>query len=239
MKIKCSFSSLKDLSDVSNAETLLKILTSNGLIIDKAGGHEPIRKEFDVNNLLELWGHVKTDGSCSCEVFLFKGKKEIRFTGMATWNLNLHPNNGSFNSLTLWLTTPPKYDINRLIQLGDDIFEWCEAVYGYITENSLDPYSNISNLPGNVYEGIPSLMWVNYFGSPYIMEPDFNIPHDHVAVNHGVRLNLTETPNDERLRDNEFLQGYKDQIGDEWFWHKHRRCDRRIPHFDKSAITRQ
>lgn len=82
-------------------------------------------------------------------------------------------------------------------------------------------------------------MWVNYFGSPYIMEPDFNIPYDHVSVNHGARLNLTETPNDERLRDHTFLQSYINKIGDEWFWHKPHRHNRRIPHFDKSEITRQ
>lgn len=239
MKITYDFSSLKDLSDVSNAEKLLKILTSNGLIIDKAGGHEPIRKEFNVNNLHELWGYIRTDGRCSSNYFLFKGKREIRFSGMATWNLNLHPNNGSFNGLALWLSTPPKYDIKKLIQLGDDIFEWCEAVYGYITESISDPYSDIDNMPGNIYEGIPSLMWVNYFGYPYIMEPDFNIPDNYVSVNHGMRLNLTETPNDERLRDQTFLQSCVNKIGDEWFWHKHRRCNTRIPNFDKSEITRQ
>ena len=82
-------------------------------------------------------------------------------------------------------------------------------------------------------------MWVNYFGTPYIMEPDFHIPKDYEPINHGVRLMLSETPNDERLNNSNFLENSKNSIGVEWFWSRPHRHNKKVPFFDISAITRQ
>lgn len=235
MKITYLFYSLKDLSHISNGEKLHNILASNGLIIDKAGGHEPIREEFNIGNLPKLWNDMKNDGRCSSNYFLFKGKNDIMFSGMAVWNVNLHPNNKAFNSISLWLSITKKYDFDKLVQLGDDIFEWSEAVYGYITEESKN---KANNMPGNIYEGLPGLMWINYFGSNYIMQPDFYMPNGHVPINHGIRINLCEAPDDEILSDSNYLESCKNKIGREWFWHKPRMYNIKVPLFDKSLITR-
>lgn len=234
MKISYSFYSLKDMSHLSNLESLLEILLSYGLVIDKADNQEPIRKDFVKNNLLQIWKGIGIEGGClSCD-FLFKGKKEIKFSGMATWNLNLHPNTEAFNGIDLWLNIPKNYDIDSLMKLGDDIFVWCEAVYGYITEESKDPSNN---LIGNIYNGLPGLMWVNYFGKPYITDSDFSILNDYTPINHGIRLVLSEKPNDEILSDSKFLESVKNEIGAEWFSSRPRGFNKKIPIFDTSEIT--
>lgn len=234
LKISYSFDSTKDLSDLTNGERLLEILLSNGLIIDKAGSQEPIRELFDINKLPEMWKGTGIEGRCSSCYFLFKGQKDIKFSGMVTWNLNLHPNSKAVNGIGLWLNIAKKHDINRLVRLGDDIFEWSKAEYGYITEDSKLP----TPLTVNIHEGLPGLMWVNYFGPSYIAEPEFHIPNDHVAINHGVRITLAETPNDDSLRDSNFLENIKNTLGAEWFWDYPIKHKRKRPLFDKSEITR-
>lgn len=236
MKISYSFYSLKNLSDLSKGERLIEILLSNGLSIDKADDHEPIRKEFVKSNLPEIWKGRGIDGGCSSCYFLFKGSKEIKFSGMVTWDINLHPNTKSFNGVHLWLNIPKNYDNSRLVQLGDNIFAWSEAVYGYITEESRDL---ANDFVGNAYDGLPGLMWVNYFGSPYIEESDFYMPAEHDITSHGARLILSEKPNDERLSDTNFLESVKDTIGNEWFWNPASKFKLKIPLFDRTAITRR
>jgi len=238
LKITYSFLSLSDLSDLSKGEKLLEILSSYNLTIEKADEHEPIRKEFTLSRFKEIWKGRRLEGEefTSC-YFLFKGKREIKFMGMASWAVGIHPNSKSFNGISLWLTIPKKYDVNKLIKLGDDLFVWSEAIYGYITEDSKDPTYNLQI--GNVYDGLPGLLWVNYFGAPYLKEPDFHILKDHVLVSHGARLILSERPDDEKLSDIDFLENIKKQIGIEWFWSRPRRRDLKVPYFDRTAITRK
>lgn len=235
MKISYSFYSLKNLSGLLNGERFLEILLSHGLIVDKVDDREPIRKDFDTSNLYEMWKGIGIDGGCSSCYFLFKGRKEIKFSGMVTWSVNLHPNTKGFNGIHLWLNITKKYDISRLVKLGDDIFAWSEAVYGYVTEESKDPSHNVV---GNIHDGLPGLMWVNYFGSPYVIESNFHIPNNHTYVSHGVRIILSELPNDERLSDSKFTESIKKKIGVEWFYEHPRKSNKMVPFFDKSAIIR-
>lgn len=234
MKISYSFYFLKDVSKLSNGEELLKILSSYRLAVDKADDLEPIRKDFIESNFPEMWKGRGIDGGCSSCDFLFKGKKQINFSGMVTWNINLHPNTKAFNGIHLWLSIPKSYNVGSLVQLGDDIFIWSDAVYGYITEESKDPSSD---LIGNIYDGLPGLMWINYFGKPYIIESDFHIPNNHVPLGHGIKFMLSETPNDEKLSDSNFLESSKNDIGVEWFWSHPRKHNKKVPVFDRSAVT--
>lgn len=236
MRITFSFDTLKDLSDISDGEKLIELLLLNGLIIDKAGDYEPIKRDFTISDLPDIWkgrgGNIK-----SC-YFLFKGKKEINFSGMVTWNANLYPNSEIVNGIGLWLNVPKNYSIDWLIHLGDDIFIWSKAEYGYITENSKDPYIN-RTAQGNIYNGIPGLMWVNYFGSPYLADSEFHIPDDSVSVNHGIRITLSELPNDKCLSDLNYLANIKNKIGKEWFWERPHKYKIKVPVFDNSAITKR
>jgi hypothetical protein len=227
---------LKDLSDLASGEGLLDILSSYGLLIEKAGDSEPIRRDFDANNLPEMWKSMGIDGNSSSCYFLFKGKKEIKFTGMVTWRINVHPNFKGFNGIGLWLTIPKKYDVKKLVQLGDEVFTWSEAVYGYITEDSKDPLYDLRR--GNINDGIPDTLWVNYFGAPYINSPDFPSTNNYVTIGHGIRFVLTETPEDERLNDLDFINSNKEDIGKEWFWSKPRNFNLKVPFFDRTAIIR-
>lgn len=81
-------------------------------------------------------------------------------------------------------------------------------------------------------------MWANYFGSPYLAESDFHFLINHVPVNNGVRITLSEFPNDDRLSDLNYINNIKKQIGIEWFWDPFK-YNRKIPIFDNSAITKQ
>lgn len=234
MKLTYVFRSLKDLSSLSQGERLLEILLSHGLVVDKADEKEPIRREFDASMLPDRWkGRGPAGGHSSC-YFLFKGQKEIKFSGMVTWDINLGPHTQVFNGMLLRLNIPKKFEVNSLINLGDELFTWSDSDYGFITEDSKNWSMTV---PGGLYYGLPGLMWVNYFGPAYLKEPDFHIPADHVSVGQGLRVRLSEKPNDDILGDSGFLQNWKEQFGVEWFW-KGSRNKRRIPSFDHSALIR-
>lgn len=234
MRITYSFSSLQDLSDLSSGEKLLKILSTNGLIVEKADDSEPIRKEFDETLLSDYWKGVGLPGEHLACYFLFKGQKEIKFSGMAIWKKNLGPKTNNFNCLLLKINIPQKYDVRKLITLGDELFAWSGAVYGYISEDSKNGAMVVQ---GGLYSGIPDLLWVNYFGSSYLMEPDFYLPAGNFSVGNGVRVHLSDNPNDDKLADSSFLQSSKEQFGVEWFW-KGSPNKRRRPAFDHSALIR-
>lgn len=236
MRISFSFNTLKDLSALSKGERFLEILSSNGLCIEKASTCEPIRGDFEASKLPDMWKGVGPKGGHSTCCFLFKGKTEISFSGMVIWDIDLPPGSKALNSISLWLNIRKSYDLCRLIKLGDDIFTWAEAIYGYITENSKYQPNLIA---GNIYSGLPGLMWANYFGRAYINEPDFHIPDEQVPVGHGIRFNLTETPNDEKLSDSDFLRSRMDEIGYDWFWHRPANYKKKLPVFDNSQITRR
>ncbi len=227
MKISYLFYTLKDLSDIAKGNEFLYIMQQYGLVIDKASSYEPINKDFEVMNLVNMWKTNENGGMPSSCCFLFKGKK---FTGMVSWHINLYPHTKAFNGIYLTLTVPKTYSTNSLIQLGDDIFIWSGAVYGFISEESKEA-------SGNLHLGIPGLMWINYFGPEYTNESDFHTPSNHVFVGNGIRFNLVEIPNDKRLDDLAFIQSIKDEIGDLWFFKEPIKSNRRVPVFDKSEIT--
>jgi len=229
MRISISFYTLKDLSDLSYEKRFLENINSYGLIIERADEHEPVRKEFNESNFEEIWkGRKAFENDMIDCYFLFKGKKDISFSGMLTWNLNLHPRSQAVNAIHLWFNVPKNYDINKIVQLSEDLFTWSEAVYGYITED----FNEIIN---NIYGGIGGLMWINYFGTPYIKESYFNIPDNSIRIANGIKLILSDKPSDEILRDNYYLYTIKNKIGLEWFLEC--RKNRKIPCFDRSEIT--
>ncbi len=235
MKLTYSYNSLKDISNLSQGEKFIEILLSHGLVIDKVDDHEPVRRAFDISMLSEHWKGIGPTGGHSTCYFLFKGQKKINFSGMVTWNINLGSRSKVFNGVHLWLNTSKNFNTKELIKLGDDLFIWSGAVYGYVTDNSKDKSKIV---PGGIYLGLPGLMWVNYFGPVYIKEPDFRIPPDYISVGHGIRYTLTETPIDDRLDDPSFLKHWKDYFGYEWFWEKPRR-KLQVPLFDNSELCRQ
>lgn len=236
VKMTYSFSSLQDLSNLSKGEKLLEILLSHGLVVDKVDEKEPIRREFDASMLPDCWkGRGPAGGHSTC-CFLFKGQTKIKFSGMITWNINLRPNTKAFNGVLLRLNIPKNFEGINFIKLGDELFTWSDSVYGYITEDSKD--WSVKALRGGLYHGLAGLMWVNYFGSAYLTEPDFHISADHVSVGQGVRVCLSEKPSDDILGDSDFLQNRKNQFGAEWFW-KGSPNKRRIPVFDHSALIRK
>lgn len=118
--------------------------------------------------------------------------------------------------------------------LGDELFIWSGSEYGFITEISKDWTMTGT---GGLYNGIPGLMWVNYFRPAYLKEPDFHIPSDYVSVGQGVRVYLSEKPSDDILGDSDFLQNRKNQFGAEWFWKGNKNKPRR-PLFDHPALIR-
>ena len=266
MRIDICLETLKDLSGIHNCNKLLDILSSHGFCIEKIGKYEPVKKEFSKEDFEKLWeGYTSPEGITSCGI-IFKGTADAKFTGMISWSKNLHPSSPilSVNMFSLWLNVKKSYDMGKLVNLTDEIFEWSGAVYGYIAEKGKNFFDlqmrledNFSRyLLLNVYGGLLGLRWVNYFGKPYLAEKDFTLPESAVMLAHGAKLQLTEKPDDERLTDVQFLANYYSIIGDKWFWHfeKIRKEGRNyyaypkegfqqeqicIPMFDRAEITRK
>lgn len=241
MRIAYVFLTSKNISGVSNGNKLIDIIEKFGLSIEKVGEFEPIQKEFGKNVFEEIWkGRGATGDYKSC-CFLFKGKKEISFSGMVTWNINLHPNSRALNGVFLNLTLKKGYDFIKLIQLGDELFMWSEAIHGYITEESKNPLNqkNYFEMSCSINDGIPPLMWVNYFGAAYMKEPDLCLPDDHVPLGHGARLVISDTPMEDKLSDLEFLNRIKMSIGEDWFSISRNEKASKIPVFDRTEITRR
>jgi len=189
---------------------------------------------------------------------LFRGKEDVKFMGMVSCFTGMHQDSKAVNGVHLWLTVRKTYDINKFVLLGDDLFIWSEAVYGYITDSSKDLNNvfiqkemsqvNISS----VSDGISGLMWLNYFGKPYLAEKDFRLPDGHAPVGHGARFCLSERPDDEVLSDLNYIKMHQQTIGTQWFCplekiengigylsKDYRRFDIKSPVFDRSEITRR
>ncbi|NCB25426.1 MAG: hypothetical protein EOM62_08140 [Bacteroidia bacterium] len=236
MRIEIDFQSLKDLSDIEKGKELIKILSSNGLVIEKIGSCEPIRDLISLNKFIAIWNGEHLEGGFSECYFLFRGRSRFKFTGMAIWRKGLSSTSQAVNGLTIWLNVTNKIDYKVLIDLGDELFRWSGAEYGYIAEELKDQKFQDA---GNIYDYITNLRWVNYFGQSYINEPDFHIPEKGTRVYHGVRVTLAETPIDEILGDRDYVDSIKKVIGNEWFWDYPQKNKRRKPIFDRTAITKQ
>ena len=268
MKISYHFDTLKDLSSLSKGEKLLEIFEKNDFIIEKANECEPIRDIFNIEDFPKLWLSGKSPEEFAYQTLLFKGSKEISFKCMVSWSVNMHKNSQAVNGVSVWLNIKKNYlnnNIDKLIKLGDDLFIWSESMYGYISQDIYDPNYGINKhqrdkckypeyirmrlgresknkkhyimLLGISY-GIKDPAWINYFGTPYLQEPDFNVPKDHIKVGHGVRFQIAERPDDEILCEPDFLADIKRGIGDQWFWQNPKICDLKLPKFDRSEITR-
>ena len=85
MKIKIHFESFKSYSDISFGISLLEILISEGLYIDKINHSEPIKYEYSKDDFLKLWNNGK-------QSILFKGNNSIKFIGSIDWFTHAHPN---------------------------------------------------------------------------------------------------------------------------------------------------
>ena len=224
MRVTLSFNFTKDLSDLTHGEMLMEIMRSYGLVPTNAGDCQPIRESFEASDLPKYWKLLKSPGGETAKFyFLFRGKKEINFTGMVTCNTGLHTNTRTFNGATLWLNVRKTYDINKLVSLGDDLFIWSEANYGYITEEQKNIYNvfiqrkKYQESIFSVCDGIPGLMWLNYFGKPYLAEKGFRLPDGQVPVGHGARVRLSERPDDEVLGDLDYIKKHQEIIGSQWF----------------------
>ena len=250
------------MSGEHSGRRLLEILYSYDFDIEKISEYEPVKSMYSEEEFERLWrGRTSPKGIMSCGI-IFKGAKETKFTGMVSWGKNLGPFPLSVNMVSLWLNIKKSYEISKLISLADELFKWSGAEHGYISEKSKTPFNiQIQNdgyrvYAGNIYTGLYNLVWINYFGKAYLAEEDFVVPKGAVKLAHGVRLQLTDRPDDERLSDLGFLETYYSTIGDKWFWHfdeivkdgknyiahlKEGFDSRKvsIPKFDRSAITRK
>jgi len=238
MKITFSFQSIKDWSNLGKGEDFLDILDKYELYIEKVGEYEPIRTPYDQKSFPQIWKgrRIGTNNDILDCNFMFKGKNSLKFSGSVSWNKNLHSGSRVVNAINLHMNISNKFNICNLILLGDELFKWSEAEYGYISEDSKEQLNLVS---GNIHTSIAALRWVNYFGPSYLVEPDFHIPDNKVLLHNGARVILAEKPDDENLGNSEYLDSIKKNFGFEWFWDYPQKHKRRRPLFDTSEITRQ
>ncbi|MDW7658487.1 MAG: hypothetical protein SCM11_15060 [Bacillota bacterium] len=236
MRITCSFATLKDISDLSTGETFIQILSKNDLIIDKAGAYEPVNKPFNAKEFPIIWQGYSINDNHTTGCFIFKGQVKKKFAGMVSWDKGLPENSIVTNSIYVTVSGIGKNDYDSIILLGDELFSWAKAEYGYITEYSRE----IMNFDtGNIFTCIDGLHWVNYFSKTYLNEPCFHATNDMYQLETGVRLKITDKPDDIRLSDSNFLNSIKQAIGIEWFWDKSKNTVLKRPKFDSSEIVKK
>lgn len=236
MRITCSFTTLKDISDLSAGESFIKILLKNGLVIDKADAYEPVRKPFNASEFPIIWQGYSINENHSTGCFIFKGQVKKKFSGMVSWDKGLPENSTVTNSIYVTVNGIGKNNYDAIILLGDELFSWAKAEYGYITEYSRE----INNFDaGNIYTCIEGLHWVNYFSKTYLNEPSFHITEDMIQLENGVRLKITDKPDDVKLSDTDYLNSIKRGIGIEWFWDKTKKTVLKRPKFDSSEIVKK
>lgn len=181
---------------------------------------------------------------------------------MVSWRKNIRHNSKGFNGVSLWFDIRKTYDVKNIISLCDRIFEWSEAVYGHVSDKTKQLVGIQLQMGGyrqyalGIYEGLYGLMWLNYFGKPYIDNEKFILPQDYEQIAHGVKMRLSEKPDDKKLSDISYLESYYSKIGPEWFWHFNKVVKEGghyiaylkegfspehvyIPHFDNSQIVRK
>jgi len=269
MKINYLFYTLKDLSALKKGEEFLEILLTNDLQIEKTNNSEPINKIYKEENFNEMWHPLNSTNENSSNLFLFKGSVCVPFMGSVSWNKHVHANLKCFNGIHLSLNIKKNYDINKLIDIGDRLFKWSNAVYGYISQYKFSPSFGMNQKDyihckypeyikkrngreqqknngmslyiyrSNLYDGLYDPMWINYYGEPYIKEKDFHLPENSVFVGHGAKVLLSEKPDDYILCEPSFLDNIKKGIGYEWFWQNPIICKTIIPNFDRSEITKK
>lgn len=237
MRLTLDFRSLADWEPIARGEALMKQLKLAGFEVEKAGSSEPVRLEYTEETVRAVWPSISLPGKSSTGYFLFKGKRPFRFSGMVIWNKNLPPASTLFNYLSLNLTVDKRWlaQADRLIELGDRLFEWSGAVNGFITLAELhDPLAR----PPAQRMYLPGVYWVNYFGHDYCNRPGFRLPESAVALSSGVRVVLGSGPDDLGLADtNGLLHSVKSEIGLGWFGEGDS-SQFQIPPFDFSALRR-
>lgn len=236
MKLIYRYRSLADWDSVTKGMALMEILSDFGLVVDKVGSSEPIRQEYTQESVTDLWPCLNVPGKSSTGYFLFKGKRPFSFSGMATWNKNLPIDSALFNWLTLHITLNRKVtDFRRLVEIGDALFGWAEAVNGFISLESL--YEPLARPPA-LRNYLPGLFWINYFGKEYCNRLDFRTVATKTLSTTGVRVTLGEGPDDPQLSDqNTYLRALKTEIGQGWFGEGDPSAYR-LPSFDFTALCR-
>jgi hypothetical protein len=237
VKLTYSFRSLADWHDLKRGKELVDVLKASDFVIEKVDDKEPIRKNFEEQRLPNYWVGRGLPGQHSTCYFLFKGSRPYKFSGMVTWKRDLPTGSTWLNTLHLDITISGKSrpESDALLNLGDKLFSWSQAVHGFITDAAL--YSPLVRPPAmRLY--IPKLFWVNYFGQEYLSNPDFRIAVPSTTLRSGVRVDLGSIYDDPRSADEGYLREAKMKFGLGWFG-EGKPDELRMPAFDFSALCKE
>jgi hypothetical protein len=167
-------------------------------------------------------------------LFLFRGSKGLKFSGMAVWRRNLPPGSAVFNFLHVWIDRTPRPNADFVTELADALFVWANATSGFVTDEALDkPLSR----PPEQRKYLSGLYWLNYFGPMYLSEPDFSLLPGCTPVDRGMRWSPGGAYDDPRLKDDAYLSARKLEIGAGWFAEGPRE-GWRLPKLDFSVLCR-
>jgi len=235
MKLTYSYRALTDWGDVLRGQSFIDILESAGLKVEGVDGKEPIKKEFKAGALSEHWAGRGLPGQHSTCYFLFKGQGKCKFSGMVTWHRDLPEESTYFNSLNVWLSIgKSRPDPVWFLDLGDRLFGWSQAYYGFI---SLDTLYDPLHRPAAKRLFIPKLFWANYFGQDYLSCSDFRLPVPAADLPTGKRMVLGSSFDDPCLADETYLSSVAEEIGLGWFGEGNA-DEYRIPDLDFALLWR-
>lgn len=224
-KINLEIYTQKDISNPDIARKFLEILNNHKLQPDKINLHEPINREFNLEDAIVMWS-FESDG-CYEEGkgnvgkaggMLGKRKEPSYIFDVMWWK---RPDKKTINHISFFFSVKwfKKYQ-QEIMLVFKELLEITEAIYGYVC---IDKTKYRQHVTGTIKTRMPGVFWCNYFGSIYI---DFFTKErilgfswykvDQIS-NGGILTYLAKEPDKEIMTSEDYELRAKKHLGEESF----------------------
>jgi hypothetical protein len=209
MGIFISIYSIKHIGSKKYARIFFDLMNEGGLIIEKIGLFEPVKRPFTIEGAIDMWTKeepgiydIATNKMIGKSGGMLGKSKALWFD--THWWLN--PTELSLNYLTIYLNKKLfNQKKNDILPLFEGLVDCFESIYGYVTEQEAEDRQHTT---GTLKERIPGIFWHNYFSPVFVDYLNngnsfFDFPWKNIKEfnNGGIITQLTENPFDPNIVD--------------------------------------
>jgi hypothetical protein len=210
---------IKHIGTREYAQQFLKILEIYGILPDKIGLYEPLKKAYSLEEAIKMW---TTDGGTSPGYHagnLIGKKKDPNVQFDAMWNIG---ERARVNYISIWLTRKSFKQLkNNIENLFKDLISSVDSFHGYITDFNFRVRQHVT---GNIESRMDGIFWCNYFGEVYVnffrRDKILSAPWFKIVMLDQNRIitYLTKEPNDKKLVESTELEDrFKEYLGKDSF----------------------